>query len=210
MKALPDPCLMLVTEPMPGLPEIVREAVRGGVNVVQYRDKRCPAEAYDTPYARLQEVVRPGVPVLFNSDLSRIGAGPVDGLHLSENGIPIGDARRICPSQKLLVGRSVHSVESAVQAEREGADYVVAGSIFSTPSHPGQSPRGLPFLEKVCHAVRIPVIAIGGVDPERAAACLRAGAAGVAVLSAILKAADPAAAAAAFWDALCQAPNREE
>jgi thiamine-phosphate diphosphorylase len=113
-----------------------------------------------------------------------------DGLHLPEHGISTAEARRRYGEQ-ILIGRSVHGIESALQAELDGADYLIAGTIFASNSHPGETPAGLDFLRAVCAAVRIPVIAIGGITPANAPDCIAAGAAGVAVLSPIMRAGDP-------------------
>ena len=80
------------------------------------------------------------------------------------------------------MGRSVHSVEAARQAEREGADFVIFGPIWESASHPGSAPAGVGALEQVAHAVGIPVLAIGGVTEERIAECHAAGAAGYAAI----------------------------
>jgi len=102
-------------------------------------------------------------------------------VHLPERDLPVAGARRLLGPDR-LVGRSVHSVDAAVRAEAEGADYVVFGSVFASASHPGQEVAGLAALERVAAAVRIPVLAIGGVGADRVAACLAAGAAGFAAI----------------------------
>jgi len=100
------------------------------------------------------------------------------------------------------VGRSVHSVEAASEAAAQGADYLVAGTIFASQSHPDRSPAGLGFLRDVCAAVSLPILAIGGVTPQNLKLCLEIGAAGVAVLSPIMRATDPQAAAQTYRAAL--------
>jgi thiamine-phosphate diphosphorylase len=100
------------------------------------------------------------------------------------------------------IGRSVHSVAAAEGAAADGADYLIAGAIFATGSHPGAAPAGLGFLAEVAAAVGMPVVAIGGITPANAGDCLRAGARGVAVLSALMDAADPGAVAAAYRRAM--------
>ncbi len=204
MTRLPRPCLMLVTEPSPRLAEIVAGAVAGGVDVVQWRDKRSVPETFDTAW-RMREVIGPPCLMLVNGQpnyspylVRKVSA---DGVHLSE------DSRYSVKSCRLavvggLVGRSVHSVTSAQAAAEEGADYLIAGTIFASQSHPEIVPAGLDFLRDVCAAVSLPVLAIGGVTPENTGDCIRAGAAGVAVLSPIMRAADPKAAAQAYRAAL--------
>lgn len=89
------------------------------------------------------------------------------GVHLPELDLPASAARRLLPDA--LVGRSVHDQETAVEAAREGADYVVLGPVFPTPSHPGAEPLGAARFREIAALVPIPVLAIGGVDGERAA-----------------------------------------
>lgn len=100
------------------------------------------------------------------------------------------------------IGRSVHSVDAALRAEAEGCEYVVAGSVFPTTSHPGGPVGGLTLLRDVAAAVHIPVIAIGGITATNARRCIDAGARGVAVISAIFDADDPKRATQELWRAI--------
>jgi len=100
------------------------------------------------------------------------------------------------------VGRSVHSVDAALRAEGEGCEYVVAGSVFPTTSHPGGPVGGVQLVRDIAAAVRIPVIAIGGITASNARQCIDAGARGVAVISAIFDAEDPKRAAQDLWKAI--------
>jgi thiamine-phosphate diphosphorylase len=102
--------------------------------------------------------------------------------------VPVG-------GQGFLVGRSVHSLEAARRAEAEGADYLVAGPVYETRSHPGRAPAGLSLIEGITRRVRVPVLAIGGVNAGRVDEVVRAGASGVAVISAVLAATDRRVAA---------------
>jgi len=119
-----------------------------------------------------------------------------DALHLPEAAPPY------TPPDPMWLGRSVHSVDAARRAEAEGCRYLLVGTMFPTASHPDQPPAGIPLLRAVREAVSIPLIAIGGVTPERVAECVQAGAQGVAVLSGITDAPDPADAATRYWAAL--------
>ncbi|GBD31542.1 MAG: putative thiamine-phosphate synthase 2 [Gemmatimonadales bacterium] len=116
------------------------------------------------------------------------------GVHLPERGMPL-DAARSLLSAGTFLGRSAHSAEDARAAFAQGADYVFLGPIFETASHPGRSPLG---LEAIRGSLPGRVIAIGGITPERAAQCIRAGAYGVAVIRAVWEAEDPGAAAEAI------------
>ena len=118
-----------------------------------------------------------------------------DGVQLPETGLPVAQARKLLGNQR-LIGRSVHSLQGAVAAERAGADYVIFGPVYTTPSHSGVPPAGRQALQEVAQAVSIPVLAIGGVSGENIRQVLQAGAAGAAVVSAIIGALDSKAAAA--------------
>lgn len=106
------------------------------------------------------------------------------------------------PSMNLLKGSSVHSEEMAIVKEQEGADYLFFGHIYETTSKPGLAPRGLHPLHSVTQTVSIPVIAIGGITPERVHECLEHGASGVAVMSTVYQADDPVAVVKAYRSAL--------
>ncbi|MGO8672034.1 MAG: thiamine phosphate synthase [Capsulimonadaceae bacterium] len=208
------PRLMLVTEPGPRLVEIVHAAVDGGVDIVQWRDKTSTVNDLEQVIARdLLPAIRDRALTVANfetperSAMMRIFSNGATGIHLPEAaawgkydlGMFTRDGRLAASGVgDGMIGRSIHSVENAMRAEKAGADYVVAGTIFASPSHPDTPPAGLDFLAAVCSAVSIPVIAIGGITPENVSECLRAGARGVAVLSRIMRAVDPRAAALAY------------
>ncbi len=101
-----------------------------------------------------------------------------------------------------LLGYSVHSVTSAKKAVQAGADYLLVGTMFPTSSHPDKTPEGLELLKAVAKVVSIPLIAIGGITPERVALCLQAGARGVAVVSGILESEAPYGSAQSYWQSL--------
>jgi len=114
-------------------------------------------------------------------------------------GLSVKDVRRVVPG--VPVGRSVHDDAERERAKAEGADFLVAGAVYTTPSHPAEPPRGLDVVRRAA-ATSLPVIAIGGITPARADEVVEAGAWGVAAIRALWDAADPAAAAAAFLAAL--------
>ncbi|HYW22718.1 MAG TPA: thiamine phosphate synthase [Terriglobales bacterium] len=164
---------------------IVRDAAAGlramdrGATLLQLRDPGATGRALEREACRL--VREAAVPVLVSARADLALAADAAGVHLPERDLPIAGARRLLGPDRLL-GRSVHSVEAAVRAEADGADYVVFGSVFASASHPGQAVAGLGALQRVAAAVRIPVLAIGGVDADRVEACLAAGAAGFAAI----------------------------
>ena len=199
---LPWPCLMLVTEPMERsiLVGIVREAVAGGVNVVQLRDKTASGQELLDTALELRACTADCLLFANGQSMEAARAGAA-GVHLPENGSSLRSVRTFVGSDQ-LVGRSVHSVQAAVLAAAEGADYLLAGTVFPSRSHPDSHSAGVELIGSICASVRIPVIAIGGISPDNCEECLRAGAAGVAVLSSILFAADPRAAARSYWTRL--------
>ena len=183
--SLPCPYLMLVTEPNPNLVEIVAEAVAGGVNIVQWRDKTTSADELGHQAAAMRQSSLPALLVV-NGPMTLEAA---DGRHLASNATLVQFLRHTGDTK--LIGASVHSVDEAKQAADQGADYLIAGTIFASQSHPDIMPKGLDFLHVVCAAVSVPVLAIGGVTPERIKGCIAAGATGVAVLSPIMRAENP-------------------
>jgi len=120
------------------------------------------------------------VPVLVSSRCDVALATGAAGVNLPESDIAAADARRLLG--KRLVGRSVHSIKAAQEAERDGADFVIFGPVWESASHPGSPPAGVAALELVARSVRIPVLAIGGVTIERIAELRSAGAAGYAAI----------------------------
>lgn len=120
------------------------------------------------------------VPVLISSRCDIALAVGAAGVNLPERDISTHDARALM--RQGLVGRSVHSVESAERAQIEGADFIIFGPVWASSSHPGVAAVGLDALADVAHAVGIPVLAIGGLTEERIADCLAAGAAGFAAI----------------------------
>lgn len=120
------------------------------------------------------------VPVLISSRVDvALGCGAA-GVNLPERDIPIADARTLLGDR--VVGRSVHSLDGAIRAQAEGADYVIYGPVWASASHPDAAPVGVEALARVAAALHVPVIAIGGVTAERIAECHRAGAAGYAAI----------------------------
>ena len=116
------------------------------------------------------------------------------GVHLGEHALSPTDVRALV-GDHMLIGRSVHNHKGALEAQRQGANYLIAGSVFPTRSHPDQSPQGLRLIEDLAPNLRIPCLAIGGINPQNAPDVIRAGASGVAVISAILASSDPEQAA---------------
>jgi thiamine-phosphate diphosphorylase len=121
------------------------------------------------------------IPVIVSSRCDVVLAAGAAGVNLPERDIPVAGARVLLGDR--LIGRSVHSVAAALEAEREGADFVIFGPVWSSASHPGATPAGRDALAAVVRALRIPVVAIGGVTEARVAECRSAGAAGYAAIA---------------------------
>ena len=171
--------------------ETARAAVAGGATVVQLRLKGAGTEELVARGAPFREL---GATFVVNDDVEaalRLGA---DGVHLGRS--DSGAERAL--GEGLLLGLSAASAEEARDAERRGAGYIGAGPVWATPSkEDADPPTGLDGLREICAAVAVPVVAIGGIDASNAADCIRAGAAGVAVI----RAAGDAAALRAAVDA---------
>lgn len=130
--------------------------------------------------------------VLLVNDRIDVALAVADGAQVGARGVRVRDARRMLGPDRLL-GASVHTVAEAIDAAGEGADFVVAGTIWPTPSHPGREGAGLALIRDIASS-NIPVVAIGGVTPERGAEAREAGASGIAVIRGVWDAADPARA----------------
>jgi thiamine-phosphate pyrophosphorylase len=186
------------------LEDLVDQAIKGGVNLIQLREKDLPAGDLLALAIRLREVTRGRAILVINDRLDVVEAAGADGVHLPENGLPVAIARWLL-GRHGLIGRSVHSEETATEAERAGADYVQLGTIYATESKPGVKPAGTGLVRKVSAAVAIPVLAVGGVRPDNAPEVIEAGASGASVISAIQGAEDPQAAARQLVDAMSDA-----
>jgi thiamine-phosphate pyrophosphorylase len=191
------------TDPPERVLATVRAACDAGAEVVQLRRKGEEARLTLRLAERCREIVTPGGDTLLvvNDRLDIAMAAGADGVHLGQDDLPLAAARRIWPQG--LLGRSTHSLAQALAAESEGADYIGVGPVWATPTKPGRPAVGLELVSAVAAArLRIPWVAIGGVDAGNVAEVLAAGAAAVAVVRAVTAAADPVAAARRLHDAI--------
>ena len=173
----------------------VEEALRGGVTLVQLREKHLDKDDFRTEALEIQALCRRyGVPLLINDDVElalEIGA---DGVHVGQDDLEAGQARaKLGPDR--IIGVSAHSVEEALRAQAAGADYLGAGAVFPTGTKGDASCLPLAVLRDICAAVDIPVAAIGGIGPDNIGRLRGSGAAGVAVVSALFAQPDPCRAA---------------
>ena len=197
--ALPLPIVALVTDRnLAGGPDAlvdaVEQAVGSGVNLVQMREKDLPDAVQLALAQRLREVTDGRALLFVNDSVSIAEACGADGVQLSENSRSITSARARA-ARPLLIGRSVHGVDAAREAAAQGADLLVVGTVYDSPTHPDQPPAGVGLIGW-CAQPGVPVIGIGGITADNAGAVVQAGASGVAVISAILGDPDPAGAAA--------------
>jgi thiamine-phosphate diphosphorylase len=177
--------------------EIVGAAVRGGVTCVQLREKQCSTREFIQEARSLQPLLsQQRIPLIINDRLDVALAIGADGIHLGQSDMHIGDARRLA-GEKMIIGISAESIEDAVIAEQEGADYIGISPVYATKTKTDtRAPLGLDGIRRIRQAVRIPLVGIGGINGGNIRAVIGAGANGVAVVSAIV-AADCAETAAA-------------
>jgi thiamine-phosphate pyrophosphorylase len=186
--------------------EIVEAAIRGGVDVVQLREKAASAsERYELGH-ELRELTREAdVPLVVNDRVDLAAALDADGVHLGDDDLPVSVAREQL-GEEAIIGRSVSTPEAARRAEDAGADYLGVGAVFATDSKGDVPPEemgiGLDRVREIREATNLPFVGIGGVTPENAADVVQAGADGVAVISAITGDEDPEAATRRLRDAV--------
>ncbi len=170
---------------------LLQQVLRAAVPIVQLRERDLSAKELVTLAREVQVVTAVHKSHLLINDRIDIALALEGvGVHLRSNSLSVSVARQLLGAQRLL-GISVHTVEEAIQVESQGADYIVLGPIYETPSKKMFGPPlGIHTLEKACRLVRIPIFGIGGVTAVRAHEMRRAGAFGVAVITAILGAAD--------------------
>jgi thiamine-phosphate pyrophosphorylase len=171
---------------------VLQQALDGGVKGIQLREKDLVGrELFFLAEAARKLTQRYHALLLINDRIDIALAIDADGVHLSTASIPIESARALLGRQQLL-GASTHSLEEAQEAERSGADFVVFGPVYFTPSKASYgSSQGLAALKKVVEKLSLPIYAIGGIKPENIADTRRTGVRGVALISAVMSAADP-------------------
>jgi thiamine-phosphate pyrophosphorylase len=177
------------------LPTVIRQAVDAGLPAVQLRERDLPTGELLSLAREIRALTAPhAVPLIINDRVDLMLALDLDGVHLRANSLPVAVVRRLVGADR-LIGISTHSIAEVRAANRDGADYVVFGPIFDTPSkRQFGSPVGLEQLAEVCRVSAVPVFAIGGMTSASVSDVRRAGAHGVAVIGAILGRRDVAAA----------------
>jgi thiamine-phosphate pyrophosphorylase len=163
----------------------IEQAANAGVDWIQLREKDLSGRELANLVEQAILRAESGSAVLVNDRLDVACATGASGVHLGEHSLPVDEARRLvsksCARENFILGVSAHSLEGAMQVEQAGADYVIFGPVYATPSKASfGEPQGVPRLKEVCQRLRIPVLAIGGITLENAGNCMAAGAAGIA------------------------------
>lgn len=176
--------------------EVVEAAILGGVTVVQYREKSASTRRMIDEALELRDLCRRySVPFIVDDRVDVALAVEADGVHVGQDDMPASLARRLIGHDKIL-GVSAENMEQALAAQADGADYIGASPIFATPTKPDAPPPiGVAGLLQMARTCPLPIVAIGGLNATNAGSMIRAGAAGVAVVSAIVGADDVQAAA---------------
>ncbi len=206
MSARFDPAgwrLYFIPAPGPGWPleELAAAAIEGGAQVVQLRLKRAGDRRLLVEGSRLSRICRRyGVPFIVNDRADVAVAAGADGVHLGPEDMPVAAARKVV-GRRRLIGVSVAGPEEARSAEAEGADYLAVSPVFATPVKKA-APVGLEAVAAAREASGLPLLAIGGINRGNVARVIRAGAGGVAVVSAISRSPDPRREAAALLAAV--------
>jgi len=170
--------------------DVARQAIQGGARMIQLRDKVRPKSMLVSLARELKRVcVESNVLFIVNDYLDLAIDSDADGLHIGQEDLPTETARKMLPGDKIL-GCSSATLEEALKAEKEGADYIAVGSIYPTPSKSETRLAGLKTLRQVKSKVSVPVVAIGGINKDNIAKVIGAGADAVAVISAVLGADD--------------------
>ena len=175
--------------------QLAEMAIEGGADTIQFRQKTGSARELVETAQEVQDIcAQHGVPLIVNDRADVALAVGAAGAHFGQDDLPIGIARRIL-GPETIVGASARMEEKILAAISAGADYIGFGPIYQTSSKSNaESPKGLGALRRMCKIARCPVIAIGGITAETAYDVIRAGAHGIAVISAVCAKADPVAA----------------
>ena len=208
--SLPAPTLLVITDRRQArraLEDVIAAALDGGARWISLREKDLPPAERVALAARLVALAQPyRAIVMMHEDVDAAAQAGAGGVHLPSGGDPATARRRL--GRAALVGVSAHSAAELQAAATRGADYVTVSPIFASASKPGYGPiLGVPALGALVGGAAIPVIALGGVTETTAADCRAAGAAGIAVMGQVMRAADPHRTTAALVAALGRAPS---
>ncbi len=178
------------------LMEKCEAALKGGVTLIQLREKTLPSGEFLRRAVRLKELAhRYGVPLIINDRIDIALASHADGVHLGQADIPVAAARKILGSD-FIIGCTAKTVELGKQARADGADYIGSGAIYGSDTKSEAMVTPLWTIDEICRESRLPVVAIGGLDNTNLEILRGSQVAGIALSGAIMKAEDPAAEAA--------------
>ncbi|MEW6203028.1 MAG: thiamine phosphate synthase [bacterium] len=164
--------------------------VEGGARVIQLREKNAADVELLSVAKRMASVAwKSGAVFILNDRVDLALMSGADGVHLGESDLPLSEVKKIAGGS-LLIGVSTHSYQGALRAADEGPDYISAGPVFRSPTKPELTPIGLKALRRICAKVKIPVVAIGGINETNIVQVFEAGASGAAMISAIKNTAD--------------------
>ena len=170
--------------------KVIDEMIGGGVDLIQLRAKAQTAVEISPLAAKLHRAMQAhGIPLIINDHPEIACDVAAEGVHVGQDDVPIAKAREIAGAN-CVVGKSTHSIDQAIRAFYEGADYIGFGPIFATPTKPDYSPVGLDEIRKVHEAVRIPIFCIGGIKLGNLPEVIAAGARRVVIVSGLLQAQD--------------------
>ncbi|MBQ6550199.1 MAG: thiamine phosphate synthase [Lachnospiraceae bacterium] len=170
--------------------EVVEEALSGGATTVQLREKELDDPAFlDEALALTALCGRYNVPLIINDNVDVAVKCGAQGVHIGQHDMPAAEVRKMI-GPELILGVSAQTVEQAVQAEKDGADYLGVGAVFSTSTKLDAEDVSFETLRAICDAVSIPVVAIGGITKDNIAKLAGSGIDGIAVVSAIFAAPD--------------------
>ncbi|MFE4703884.1 thiamine phosphate synthase [Peribacillus simplex] len=189
-----DLSLYLVTEESIALEEltkIIAESVSGGVSIVQLREKNNSSLSFYKKASALKQLLNElSIPLIINDRVDIALAVAADGIHIGQDDLPLTVVKQMVP-EYMIVGVSVSTLEEALEAERNGADYIGVGSVFPTKTKQDATLMAIGDLEEICRSVSIPAVAIGGITADNISALSDSGLSGTAVVSAIMNADSP-------------------
>jgi thiamine-phosphate pyrophosphorylase len=190
--------LYLVTAPADHLLPVVEAALRGGLPLVQYRDKEGDDRDRIVMAQKLKDLChRYGALFLINDRVDLALAVDADGVHLGQQDLPIAVARNLLGSHR-IIGRSTTNPDEMARALAEGADYIGVGPVYATPTKPDKAAAGLDYVSYAAEHSPIPFFAIGGIDISNVDAVIAAGGKRVAIVRALMQADDPTAMSQQF------------
>ena len=171
--------------------KVVKDAVAGGVDIVQLRERNMHSRGIFSLAKKIKEAIAcTSARMLINDRVDIAMAVGADGVHLGQKGLPVETVRRMV-GHGMVIGVSTHNLEEALKAEDEGADYILFSPVFSTRCKPGMEPKGVDALVEISRKVSIPVVPLGGINIDTLPQLTCRGVTSAAVMSAVLTSENP-------------------